>query len=112
MTKQRKINYKIYHHDNEVIAVSTFAKRMVRGVAKCDPRDEFDHKKGEALAIARCDLKVAEKRMRQANEKAEFYREYLTEVTNAFADSLAYQKVAKEELDAAKATLKKLETSM
>ena len=50
--------------------------------------------------------------MRRANEKAEFYKEYLTEVTNAFADSLAYQKVAKEELDAAKATLKKLETSM
>lgn len=112
MTKQRKINYKIYHHDNEVIAVSTFAKRMVRGVAKCDPRDEFDHKKGEALAIARCDLKVAEKRMRRADEKVKFYKEYLTEITGAFADSLAYQKIAKEELDVAKAVLAKLETSM
>ena len=112
MTKQRKINYKIYHHDNEVIAVSTFAKRMVRGVAKCDPRDEFDHKKGEALASARCDLKVAEKRMRRADEKVKFYKEYLTEITGAFADSLAYQKIAKEELDVAKAVLAKLETSM
>lgn len=112
MTKQRKINYKIYHHDSEVIAVSTFAKRMVRGVAKCDPRDEFDHKKGEALAIARCDLKVAEKRMKRADEKVKFYKEYLTEITGAFADSLAYQKIAKEELDVAKAVLAKLETSM
>ena len=112
MTKQRKINYKIYHHDNEVIAVSTFAKRMVRGVAKCDPRDEFDHKKGEALAIARCDLKVAEKRMKRADEKVKFYKEYLIEITGAFADSLAYQKIAKEELDVAKAVLAKLETSM
>ena len=112
MTKQRKINYKIYHHDNEVIAVSTFAKRMVRGVAKCDPRDEFDHKKGEALAIARCDLKVAEKRMKRADKKVKFYKEYLTEITGAFADSLAYQKIAKEELDVAKAVLAKLETSM
>ena len=112
MTKQRKINYKIYHHDNEVIAVSTFAKRMVRGVAKCDPRDEFDHKKGEALAIARCDLKVAEKRMKRADEKVKFYKEYLTEITGAFADSLVYQKIAKEELDVAKAILAKLETSM
>lgn len=112
MTKQRKINYKIYHHDNEVIAVSTFAKRMVRGVAKCDPRDEFDHKKGEALAIARCDLKIAEKRMKRADEKVKFYKEYLTEITGAFADSLTYQKIAKEELDAAKAVLAKLETSM
>ena len=112
MTKQRKINYKIYHHDNEVIAVSTFAKRMVRGVAKCDPRDEFDHKKGEALAIARCDLKVAEKRIKRADEKVKFYKEYLTEITGAFADSLAYQKIAKEELDVAKAVLAKLETSM
>ena len=112
MAKQRKINYKIYHHDNEVIAVSTFAKRMVRGVAKCDPRDEFDHKKGEALAIARCDLKVAEKRMKRADEKIKFYNDYIAEISYAFADSLAYQKAAKEELDAAKEKLEKLETSM
>ena len=112
MAKQRKINYKIYHHGNEVVAVSTFAKRMVRGVAKCDPRDEFDHKKGEALAIARCDLKVAEKRMKRANEKAKFYNSYMTEVFCAYSESLEYQKVAMEELNAAKAALKKLETSM
>lgn len=112
MTKQRKINYKIYHHDNEVIAVSTFAKRMVRGVAKCDPRDEFDHKKGEALAIARCDLKVAEKRMKRANEKVAFYTEWLNEIQTDLIDAQHYHLCAEAELNEAQKTLEELEKSM
>lgn len=112
MTKQRKINYKIYRHDNEIVAVSTFAKRMVRGVAKCDPRDEFDHKKGEALAIARCDLKVAEKRLKRANQNVKLYNELMTELTTLLGDSLAYQKTAEGELNKARATLAELRISM
>ena len=59
--------YTFYVTKNKVIAVSTYAGKVVRGIAKCDPRDEFDLEKGKKLAAARCNLKVASKRVRNAN---------------------------------------------
>lgn len=52
-----------------VIAVSTFAGKTVRGVAKCHPNDEFDAEKGTKLAVARCNYKVALKRQARAERK-------------------------------------------
>ena len=52
-----------------VVAVSTFAGKTVRGVAKCHPNDEFDAEKGTKLAIARCNYKVALKRQARADRK-------------------------------------------
>ena len=65
----KKKNYKVYTHDNEVVAVTSFARRPVRAVAKCDPRDTFDVEFGKALAIARCDVKVADKRLAAAKKR-------------------------------------------
>ncbi len=65
-------NYKYkYYVDNKnnIIAVSTYAGKTVKGVAKCDPRDAFDVEKGKDLAAARCDYKVAQKRERRAAKK-------------------------------------------
>ena len=64
-------SYRIYETPNKVIAVSSFAGQTVRGVAKCNPADEFDPEKGTALAIARCDTKIAEKRMKRACSKVD-----------------------------------------
>lgn len=61
-------NYTYYTAKNKVIAVSTYAGKIVRGVAKCDPRDEFDLEKGKELAAARCNERVAEKRFRRARK--------------------------------------------
>lgn len=83
----RKHNYKIYTHDNEVIAVTSFARRPVRATAKCDPRDTFDVEFGKTLAIARCDVKVADKRLAAAKKR-------LDRANEAMA-------LAKRELDAA-----------
>ena len=66
--------YRFYEGNGKVVAVSTYAGKTVRGVAKCDPRDEFDVEKGKALAAARCAERVAVKR--QARAKAEFNRAY------------------------------------
>lgn len=62
-------NYRYVILPNKVIAISTYAGRTVRGVAKCAPNDKFDIKKGMALAAARCNEKVAQKRMIRANKK-------------------------------------------
>lgn len=64
--------YKIFsNYTDVVIAESTFAKQPIRGVARCDIKggDIFDLEKGIGLAIARCDAKIAAKRIKAAKEK-------------------------------------------
>lgn len=63
------MRYKYFYSGNQVVCVSTFAGRRVRGVAKCDPTDTFDKDKGAMLAKLRCDLKIAKKRKNRAIEK-------------------------------------------
>ena len=50
----------------KVIAVSTYAGKVVRGVAKCDVNDTFSLEKGKELAAARCNEKIAKKRFTRA----------------------------------------------
>lgn len=62
--------YKFYTTpDNKTIAISTYAGKTVRGVAKTDPRDTFDAEYGKELAAARCALKIAKKREKRANRQ-------------------------------------------
>lgn len=63
--------YKFYFGNGKVIAVSTYAGRIVKGVAKCDPSDNFDIEKGKQLAAARCNAKVAAKRVKRAQSELE-----------------------------------------
>lgn len=74
--------YTTYKANNKVIVVSRFAGKPVRGVSKCDPKDTFDEKFGENLAKARCDKKVAEKRLARA---LELHRESLMMLERARA---------------------------
>ena len=53
----------------KVIAVSTYAGKVVRGVAKCDANDTFSLEKGKELAAARCNQKIAKKRLTRAENK-------------------------------------------
>lgn len=41
--------YRYYTNGRRVIAVSTYAGKTVRGVATCDPSDEFSMEKGKEL---------------------------------------------------------------
>lgn len=65
----KKFEYKYIVTPNKVIAISSYAGRTVKGVAKCHPNDTFDVEYGKALAAARCNVKIAAKRMARANEK-------------------------------------------
>lgn len=60
--------YRFYDNGSKVVAVSSYAGRPVRGVAKCDPRDDFNLEKGRELAKARCDVKIAQKRAERSNK--------------------------------------------
>jgi hypothetical protein len=60
-----------YYTDGEtkIIAVSTYAGKTVRGIAKCAPGDRYDPEKGRELAEARCAEKIAQKRLQRAHRK-------------------------------------------
>ena len=72
----------------KVVAVSTYAGKAVRGVAKCDVNDTFSLEKGKELAAARCNEKIAKKRFTRArNMYADVFIEYgklVTRLTKAF----------------------------
>lgn len=98
--------YRVYETPTQVIAVSSFAGKTVRGVAKCNPADNFDSEKGVALATARCGVKIAEKRVKRAYNKvdeakaaAEAAMEHLAEMLRYQADSEAKLNVAQFELE-------------
>ena len=48
--------------------MSTFAGKTVVGVAHCAPADEFNIEIGKKIAAARCSVKIAEKRMKRAED--------------------------------------------
>ena len=65
---------KFYSHTTEdgvkeVIAVSHYRGRPVRGIAKCNPEDNFDEEVGKQLAEARCNQKIAAKKLKRASAK-------------------------------------------
>lgn len=62
--------YRYYVNGNKVVAVSTYCKKSVRGVAVCHPDDEFDLEKGKRIAAAKCNERIAKKRLERASSKA------------------------------------------
>ena len=75
---------KFYNSDNKVIAVSTYAGKTVRGVAKCDPEDTFSLESGKELAAARLDERIAGKRFKRACRKFENARQALMEAQDYY----------------------------
>jgi hypothetical protein len=98
--------YKYHVSQTKVICVSSFAKKPVRGIAKCDTNfDAFDVETGKKLARLRCDVKVSEKRKNRANLKlAEAQEAYeaakarLEKMQNYVADATVEYANAQKEL--------------
>lgn len=56
-----------YHEENKTVVCTTLYKgQMVRGIAKCDPSDEFNLELGKTLAYLRCKAKFARKKLKRA----------------------------------------------
>ena len=97
-------NYKYVITPNKIIALSTYAGRTVRGIAKCHPSDTFNTDFGKALAAARCNQKVASKRYARArkeynkiceeykvfNARAQKVCDYLKDAAQADQDAKLY----------------------
>ena len=108
-----KYTYFVADKQKKVVAVSTYAGKIVRGVAKCDPRDEFSVEDGKKLAAARCTVKIAKKRNANANaQKKRAYNELvekqrrLQKMNDYVADSQAALNEANNELATIEASMK------
>ena len=65
------MRYKFYtNNKNIVIAVSSYAGKRVKGIAKLNPGDTFNLEYGKRLAQYRCDIKVLT--MREQAETVKF----------------------------------------
>lgn len=96
MKSFKDYKYTYVHLSDKVIALSTYAGKTVKGVAKCSPDDTFNKETGEKIAAARCNLKVskrrarhAEKKLRQAIQRHYEAEQYLMRMTNYYNDSKA-----------------------
>lgn len=62
--------YRFYHAtrdgQKQVIAVSTYAGKTVRGRATCAPEDCYDEQAGREIAAARCNQEIARRRYLRA----------------------------------------------
>lgn len=85
-----------YYTDNKgkVVAVSSYAGRPVRGIAKCNPNDEFNLEFGKELAAARCNGKIARKRSERA------YKLYTDALAAAYRATRHSEKMEKYLIDA------------
>ena len=92
-------SYRIYETPDKVIAVSSFAGQTVRGVAKCNPADEFDSEKGAALAAARCGVKIAEKRVKRAYSKVDEAKATVDAAIAHLSEMMKYQADAEASLN-------------
>lgn len=67
--KGHKYQIELSNNDRTITAISSFAGKIVQGVAKCDPEDTPDTEKFIELAILRCDAKIAKKKINRGLEK-------------------------------------------
>lgn len=99
--------------ENKVVCVSHFAGKAVRGIAKCDITcDTFDVERGKELSRARCDVKVAAKRVKRANQKINEAHDAFIKATNHLNKMLEYSNDANAELNNAILHLQDVEAEL
>jgi hypothetical protein len=105
--KFNKDNYRYIDHTpkgsntREIIAIASYLGSVVKGYAKCDPRDTFDSATGEMLAALRCNEKVAEKRMSNAIDKVDEAVVNLEKAQAEYIKAMKYLEHARSEYEEA-----------
>lgn len=97
--------YKIHRSKNKVFAIGSFAGKPVRGIAKCDPEDTFSMRIGEDLATARCENKIAIKRVKYAEAKKAAALKAFNEAKKFLDEMNAYYDKSVEQLSEARENL-------
>ena len=106
-----KYKYYSFHVDEEgkkVIAVTHYAGRAVRGIAKCAPEDTFDVEIGCKIAVARAEAKAARAKIRNAAAKYLEAAKAADAAEKRFDEMKQYYMDAIDQLDEAEEYLDKL----
>lgn len=96
-------NYYFYESptNRSIICTTYYKGKIIKGIAKCDPNDDFDLETGRRLAYLRCKKKFLKRKYARAIEtyseaysafiKAEKYKDktadFLIDVKSDFADA-------------------------
>lgn len=112
LDKYKFYQYKDKNAKDTVAAASTYAGRTVKGYAKCDPRDQFSIEKGKELAAARCNAKIAAKRVKRASAKYLEAQQQLADARRFMARMTEYYTDAVDQLDEANAAITDMMKSM
>ena len=102
MSKYRWVTYEGLDGQKIVTSISSYAGKTVKGHAKCDPLDEFSLDKGRSLATARCDEKIAKRRVKRAKHCFEDAKREYDEALKHLQDMCVYYSDAVERLNEAK----------
>lgn len=78
--KLGKENYEIIHAGKKTIAIAHCHGKVVRGVAVCSEKDEFNPEIGEEIAIARCNFKIAKMKRNYFRDKSYEYIELINKL--------------------------------
>lgn len=102
--------YRYYFNDDKkiVYCISTYAGKTVKGVAKCAEEDYYIPCEGAKIAKARCDVKVSEKRVKNATKKWCAAKEEYMRAQKRFEKMACYFEDAVRELSDNKKNLNKL----
>ena len=112
LDKYKFYQYKDKNGKDTVAAASTYAGRTVKGYAKCDPKDQFSIEKGKELAAARCNAKIAAKRVKRASAKYLEAQKQLADARRFMARMTEYYTDAVDQLDEANAAITDMMKSM
>ena len=114
-----KYNFVTYNKKNAngttsktIVALSTYAGKVVKGIAKCQPGDNYDFEKGKQLAAARCDTKVCQKRLARAQKKMHTLANAVEEVNRQYAKVCSYYDDAVKEAFEASKRLREIEDKL
>lgn len=106
--KYRVENYVRKDGVKVIMVLTHYAGKTVRGIAKCNPADEFNMERGEELAKARCNYEVAKKRAKNANQKR-LWAEMQRDKANLLCDKMQdYETAALKEVSDCEKALKKI----
>lgn len=105
-TNKREHRYNVYTDGaGKIIVATTYCGKIVRGVAKCNPLDNYDYDFGVRLATARCDAKIALKREAKARERLALAQEACMKVLEEYHKAVEYDEYATEVCEEALAEL-------
>lgn len=96
-----KYKYYVDEKNRTVVAVQTFAKKAYRGIARCSEKDTFDVEKGKKLAALKCNLKIANERMKFAQKRMDIIFDLYCAFEGAKKETNDYWTYACETVDEA-----------